>query len=77
MNIEFYLIPFLLSSIFYFLIQKIFIKKNLFDEFNDRSSHETSATKTGGISIFITLLLISLYFYFNNVRILIFHFLSP
>ena len=77
MNIEFYLIPFVLSSIFYFLIQKIFIKKNLFDEFNDRSSHETSATKTGGISIFITLLLISLYFYFNNVEIFDFSLFIP
>ena len=40
-----------------------------FDDFNHRSSHNTLATRTGGIGIFSTLLLVSLFYYFNKVEI--------
>ncbi|MFL2597097.1 MAG: MraY family glycosyltransferase [Flavobacteriaceae bacterium] len=45
----------------------MFYKK--FDDFNHRSSHNTLATRTGGIGIFSTLLLVSLFYYFNKVEI--------
>ena len=39
----------------------------MFDDFNHRSSHKTLATRTGGIGVFVTLLSVSLYFYFNSI----------
>ena len=45
----------------------MFYKK--FDDFNHRSSHNTLATRTGGIGVFKTLLLVSLFYYFNKVEI--------
>lgn len=63
------LVSFLLCALLQYIIQKLFIKKNLFDDINHRSSHNTFATRTGGIGVFITLLLISLYYYFNGVKI--------
>ena len=54
---------FFLSFLLQYGIHKIFSYYEKFDDFNFRSSHNTLATKTGGIGIFINLLLISLYFY--------------
>ena len=48
-------------------IQKIFIHYKQFDDINHRSSHKTLATRTGGIAIFFNLMMITLYFYFNNI----------
>ena len=59
----------LLSGVFTFIIQKIFINNKIFDDFNHRSSHVSLATKTGGISVFVTLFLVSVYFYFNSVEL--------
>lgn len=59
----------LVSGIFTFLVQKIFIYYKIFDDFNHRSSHVTLATRTGGIGVFMTLFLVSVYFYFNSVEL--------
>jgi len=40
-----------------------------FDDYNHRSVHKTLATRTGGIGVFLTLLFISLFFYFNDQEI--------
>ena len=69
MEISLILVSFLISTILHFSIQKIFIYYNKFDDFNFRSSHKTLATRTGGIGIFFTLFIISLFFYFNEVEI--------
>ena len=60
---------FLLSSLLHFGIQKVFIYYKRFDDFNHRSSHKTLATRTGGIGIFLTLLFISLYYYFQGIEL--------
>ena len=57
--------------------QKIFIKRKKFDSIKQRSSHNTLATKTGGIALFSTVFLISLYFYFTNNEIFDFTLLIP
>ena len=62
-----YFLVFILSGILTYIFQKIFIYYNKFDDFNHRSSHKTLATRTGGIGIFVTLLIISSYFYFNKI----------
>ena len=71
------LISFLLSIFLLILIQKIFIKKKKFDDFNHRTSHNTLATKTGGISIFLCLFLISIFYYIKGVEIFDFSLLIP
>ena len=69
MGIFSYFFILLLSALFTYFIQKIFIYYKQFDDFNNRSSHKTLATRTGGIGIFITLLIFALYFYFNAVEL--------
>ena len=60
---------FLLSSLLHFGVQKVFIYYKRFDDFNHRSSHKTLATRTGGIGLFVTLLFISLYYYFQGIEL--------
>ena len=45
------------------LTQKFFLKNKYIDTINKRSSHRTSATRSGGVAIFSTLFLISVYNY--------------
>lgn len=51
------------------LIQKIFINYKKFDEINQRSSHTSLATRTGGIGIVLSLFLISIYNYSFGIEI--------
>ena len=67
MDTPLYFFVLLLSGFLTYFIQKVFIHYKRFDDFNHRSSHKTLATRTGGIGVFTTLLLVSLYFYFNKV----------
>ena len=69
MNLSVLLFSFVLSVIFHFLIQKIFIHYNRFDRFKKRSSHSVLATRTGGIGVFLTLLLVSVFFYFQEIEL--------
>jgi UDP-N-acetylmuramyl pentapeptide phosphotransferase/UDP-N-acetylglucosamine-1-phosphate transferase len=69
MNISLLLTALGLSSLLHFGTQKVFIYYKKFDDFNQRSSHKTLATRTGGIGIFSTLLLISLYYYFQGIEL--------
>ena len=59
------------------LIQKIFIHYKKFDAINHRSSHTTLATRTGGISVFLTLFGITLYQYGIGEEIFDFSLLIP
>ena len=74
MEIYITVISLLVSLVFLTFIQKYFLKKKFIDK---RSSHETIATRSGGISIFLTLLLISIYFYLNSVEIFDYSYLIP
>ena len=69
MDISIFFSTLILSSLIHFGIQKVFIYHKKFDDFNHRSSHQTLATRTGGIGIFATLFIISLYYYFKNIEI--------
>ena len=62
-----YFLVVLLSGLLTYFIQKMFIYYKRFDDFNHRSSHNTLATRTGGIGVFATLLIISSYYYFNKI----------
>ena len=67
----------LVSIILLKIFQSFFLKKNLIDEINDRSSHKVIATRSGGISIFLTVFLISCFFYFRSNEIYDFSILVP
>ena len=58
-----------LSFSFLIIIQSFFFHLKRFDDFNHRTSHNTIATRTGGISIFSTLLLISIVHYFLKIEL--------
>jgi len=64
-----FLAAFFLSTILHFVIQKIFIYYKKIDAFNSRSSHKTLATRTGGIGVFLSILLISIYYYFQAIEL--------
>jgi len=75
-------IPIIISSFFLSIItsyycQKLFFKKKMFDKINLRSSHNSIATRSGGLSIFIVLIIISIYFYLNGIEIFNFSILVP
>ncbi|MAD13272.1 MAG: hypothetical protein CMC04_11250 [Flavobacteriaceae bacterium] len=69
MGYQLYFVVSILSGILLYSIQKIFIYYKKFDDFNHRSSHKTLATRTGGIAIFTTLLIVSSYYYFNSIEL--------
>ncbi|MBT6448635.1 MAG: undecaprenyl/decaprenyl-phosphate alpha-N-acetylglucosaminyl 1-phosphate transferase [Flavobacteriaceae bacterium] len=68
---------FILSFIIIIVSQKYFLRNNYIDEINTRSSHSSLATRTGGISLFSTLFLISVYFYLTGYDIYEFSILIP
>ena len=64
----------LLSS---FLLKLWFTRLKKFDVINHRSVHQTKATKTGGMAIFLTLFLFSAYFYLSGNQLYDFSLLIP
>ena len=69
METPMYFLVVLLSGLLTYFTQKMFIYYKRFDDFNHRSSHKTVATRTGGIGVFATLLIISSYYYFNKIEL--------
>jgi UDP-N-acetylmuramyl pentapeptide phosphotransferase/UDP-N-acetylglucosamine-1-phosphate transferase len=67
----------LLSTLLTIIFQREFIKRNILDKINSRSSHQSLATRSGGSSIFVPLFLISVFFYLNNNEIYDFSLLVP
>ena len=69
MGFPMYFLIIVLSGLLTYFIQKIFVYYKRFDDFNHRSSHKTLATRTGGIGVFLTLLSVAIYFYFNEIEL--------
>ena len=69
MEVSVLIAAFVLATLLHYGVQKLFIHYKRFDDFNHRSSHKTLATRTGGIGIFITVLIVSLYYYFQGVEL--------
>ena len=67
----------LLSILLNIFFQREFIKRNILDKVNSRSSHKSVATRSGGSSVFTSLFLISIFFYLNNNEIYDFSILIP
>jgi UDP-GlcNAc:undecaprenyl-phosphate/decaprenyl-phosphate GlcNAc-1-phosphate transferase len=60
-----------------YVIQKIFISKNITDKIISRSSHSSLATRSGGLSIFLTVFIISCYYYLQGYEIYDFSIIVP
>ncbi len=65
------------STFFLHFLQRLFISKGRFDKINIRSSHDTVATRSGGLAIFLTIFLVSTYFYLNNLEVFDFSIIIP
>ena len=69
MEVSSLVVAFIVATLIHFGVQKLFIYYKRFDDFNHRSSHKTLATRSGGIGIFMTVLIISLYYYFQGIEL--------
>ena len=69
MEVSLLVVAFIIATLLHFGVQKLFIHYKRFDDFNHRSSHKTLATRTGGIGVFLTVLIISLYYYFQGIEL--------
>ena len=69
MEVSVLITAFVLATLLHYGVQKLFIHYKRFDDFNHRSSHKTLATRTGGIGIFLTVLFISLFYYFQGIEL--------
>ena len=70
-------VSFIISSFSIIIAQKYFLHNKYIDKINNRSSHSSLATRSGGVSIFLTLFLISVYFYLSGLDIYEFSLLVP
>ena len=59
------------------LTQKHFLSKGYVDSINDRSSHSSIATRSGGVSVFLTLFLIATYNYVSGNTIFDYSIIIP
>ena len=67
----------ILSTFFLISFNLLYIKNKITDPINNRSSHRTLATRSGGISFFVCLFTISFYFYFKGIQPFDFSLLIP
>jgi len=67
----------LISFVLNTLLTLWFRKHKKFDAINHRSIHKSKATKTGGIGIFLTLLILSTYYYLTGFEIFDFTLIIP
>lgn len=72
-----YFLIVLVSLIISYGLKLWFTRLQKFDAINHRSIHQTKATKTGGIAVFLSLFLCSLYYYLHSIQIYDFSLLIP
>lgn len=68
---------FTLSMILNYLFNKLFKWSELYDKINNRSSHSTAATRTGGIGIFSAMFFTSVFFYLSKIEIFDYSLIIP
>ena len=77
MTVLSYFLIVLASLIVSYGLKLYFTRIQKFDAINHRSVHHTKATKTGGMTVFLTLYLFSIYYYLNALQIFDFSLLIP
>ena len=71
------IISLLNTFIFLRIFQSLFLSKGIKDRINKRSSHKVIATRSGGVSIIISIFIISTVYYLFNSTIYDFSLLIP
>ena len=71
------IISFLNSLVLLKIFQSLFLSKDIKDKINKRSSHKVIATRSGGVSIIISIFIISTVYYLFNLTIYDFSLLVP
>ena len=71
------IISFLNSLVLLKIFQSLFLSKDIKDKINKRSSHKVIATRSGGVSIIISIFIISAVYYLFNSTIYDFSLLIP
>ena len=77
MNVSLIILVLVTSTVLFYVTQKVFINRKKFDKINHRSAHKTDATKNGGIVVFITLFIFSVFYYLNGDEIYDYSLLIP
>ena len=71
------LISLALSALLISVINRFFLKRNLIDKINERSSHSVTATRSGGIAIFTSIFLVSFAYYISGITLFDYSILIP
>ena len=77
MNLEIILSSITVSYLSLFFFQKLFLKKGITDKINSRSSHLSTATRNGGIAVFLSVFIISSISYLIGYELFDFSILVP
>ena len=77
MTIGIFFSSIVVTSLALVISQKLYIKKNIVDRINKRSSHTVIATRSGGIALFAAIFCISSFFYIQGIEIYDFSILIP
>lgn len=59
------------------MVQNLFLKYKIIDQIKNRSTHSSIATLSGGITIFLSVFLVSSYFYINKLELYDFSLIIP
>lgn len=76
-TILYYIAIFTSSFLMIIVCQKIFLKQNIIDQKNNRSSHNVLATRSGGVSIFLIVFVVSIINYIQGNEIYDFSLIIP
>lgn len=71
------IVSFTTSIIIINISQRVFLSKGIKDKINHRSSHNTTATRNGGLSIATTIIALTFYYYLSGNQIYDFSLLIP
>lgn len=63
------IVTFVIAFFLHYGVQKLFVYYKRFDNFNNRSTHKTLATRTGGIGIFLSVFFTAVYFYLIQIKL--------
>ncbi len=76
-NILIYFSIIIIGVVSLLLTQYVFLKYSILDKINNRSSHKTVATRSGGVSIFLSVLIVSFFYYLNDIDLFEYSLIVP
>ena len=77
MDLMLIIVLFILSFLTIILSQKYFLSNNYIDKINNRSSHQKIATRSGGLSLFVSFFFISTIAYINGIELFDYSLIIP